>query len=448
MLYFFVISHAFHPLNAIPGPPSSHWFYGAYKDIMDTKWSDGHFPEPALSWVKKYGGAVHYRAVFGHRVMLTDPEAIKHVFVTHSDNYPTLSAAMDCSADETHQHQRKMLMPHFGFGKIKDFINVFAHHAGQLSRHLNQVVDEDVAVDMHEFFTKLTLDIIGVAAFGYNFGSLDNSNERVIQTYNMMNQPPNILYGVAALLIPGFRNWPLPRLVQIREAKRILFDTVDNVIAAKLKAPRDTSRPIDLVGLMLDVDSHSDHKVTAEEAWLDDEQHALLGLCHECQAVAAASDGGIIGWKSLGELKYTTAFIQETLRLHPTITIIAPRACVQGDHVPMSDGKSIFTTKYWSQPDEFVPERFLEGTAPFEADKALRNGQGNSYTYLPFSTGPKNCIGMRFAMAELQVVISNLLLQFSFRLTDKANVNPRLDGVSLKPVHLSMTIHSVAASSH
>ncbi|KAG9411385.1 hypothetical protein AC1031_017024, partial [Aphanomyces cochlioides] len=63
-------------------------------------------------------------------------------------------------------------------------------------------------------------------------------------------------------------------------------------------------------------------------------------------------------------------------------------------------------------------------------------------------TGPKNCIGMRFAMAELQVVISNLLHQFSFRLTDKANVNPRLDGVSLKPVHLSMTIHSVAASSH
>ncbi|KAH9129272.1 hypothetical protein LEN26_008130 [Aphanomyces euteiches] len=473
MLYFFVISHAFHPLNAIPGPPSSHWFYGAYKDIMDTKWSDGHFPEPALSWVKKYGGAVHYRAVFGHRVMLTDPEAIKHVFVTHSDNYPRSNGIRNFLRDlvggdgllstegETHQHQRKMLMPHFGFGKIKDFINVFAHHAGQLSRHLNQVVDEDVAVDMHEFFTKLTLDIIGVASFGYNFGSLDNSNERVIQAYNMMNQPPNILYGVAALLIPGFRNWPLPRLVQIREAKRILFDTVDNVIAAKLKAPRDTSRPIDLVDLMLDTTSSTLCWVFAMFA-TQPEMEALARK--ECQAVAAASDGDIIGWKSLGELKYTTAFIQETLRLHPTITIITPRACVQDDHVPMSDGKSIFITKGanmvvvtgplhrnpkdWSQPDEFVPERFLEGTAPFEADKALRNGQGNSYTYLPFSTGPKNCIGMRFAMAELQVVISNLLLQFSFRLTDKANVNPRLDGVSLKPVHLSMTIHSVAASSH
>ncbi|KAG9411386.1 hypothetical protein AC1031_017025 [Aphanomyces cochlioides] len=353
---------------------------------MDTKWSDGHFPEPALSLVKKYGGAVHYRAVFGHCVMLTDPEAIKHVFVTHSDNYPRSNGIRSFLRDivggdgllstegETHQHQRKMLMPHFGFGKIKDFINVFAHHAGQLSRHLKQIVDQDVAVDMHEFFTKLTLDIIGVAAFGYNFGSLDNSNERVIEAYNMMNQPPNILYGVASLLIPGFRNWPLPRLVKIRQAKRILFDTVDNDIAAKLKAPRDTTRPIDLVDLMLDVDSHSEHKVTVEEARTHVMTFMLAGhettsstLCwvfamfathpemevlarKECQAVAAASDGGIIGWKSLGELKYTTAFIQETLRLHPTITFIAPRACVQDDNVPMSDGKSIFITKVLPPP--------------------------------------------------------------------------------------------------
>ncbi|CAK4400193.1 unnamed protein product [Aphanomyces euteiches] len=88
-------------------------------------------------------------------------------------------------------------------------------------------------------------------------------------------------------------------------------------------------------------------------------------------------------------------------------------------------------------------KRFLEGTAPYEADKALRNGQGNAFTYLPFSTGPKNCIGMRFATAELQVVVSNLLLQFSFRLTDKANIHPKLDGVSMKPVDLTMTIHAM-----
>ncbi|KAG9411382.1 hypothetical protein AC1031_017021 [Aphanomyces cochlioides] len=99
--------------------------------------------------------------------------------------------------------------------------------------------------------------------------------------------------------------------------------------------------------------------------------------------------------------------------------------------------------KYWSQPNEFLPERFLEGTAPYEADKALRNGHGNTFTYMPFGTGPKTCIGMRFAIAELQAVVSNMLLQFSFRLTDKANINP-LMSVTIRPVNLNMTIHSIA----
>ncbi|KAH9076812.1 hypothetical protein Ae201684P_010744 [Aphanomyces euteiches] len=68
MLYYFVHEPATNPLNALPGPKSSHWFFGSLKEIMDVKWRDGHFPEPMLSWVKKYGGAVHYRATLAHRV--------------------------------------------------------------------------------------------------------------------------------------------------------------------------------------------------------------------------------------------------------------------------------------------------------------------------------------------------------------------------------------------
>ncbi|CAK4088775.1 unnamed protein product [Aphanomyces euteiches] len=493
MLYYFVIETANNPLNLLPGPPSSHWFFGSFKEIIDTKWSDGHFPEPMLSWVKKYGGAVHYRAMLNHRVMLTDPEAIKHVCLhgqqrqlSACHGYPGNLLGGDgllSTEGETHHHQCKMLMPHFGFAKVREFIGIFARHARQLSQHLKEVADQGVAVDLHDFFTKLTLDIIGVSAFGYNFGSLEDANDRVLEAYKMSNQPVKLFYFLGAIYIPGFANWPLPRLVKQREAKRILLEKVDNVIASKLQAPRDISRPIDLVDLMLDVDTHTEHRVTAEEARTHVVTFMLAGhettsttLCwvfamfathpametiarKECQAVAAASEGGEIGWKSLAELKYTTAFINEALRMYPTVTNVATRVCAADDHVPMSDGKPIFipkgthmivstgalhrNPKYWSQPNEFLPQRFLEGTAPYEADKALRNGQGNAFTYLPFSTGPKNCIGMRFATAELQVVVSNLLLQFSFRLTDKANIHPKLDGVSMKPVDLTMTIHAM-----
>ncbi|KAH9129271.1 hypothetical protein AeMF1_000629 [Aphanomyces euteiches] len=459
MLYYFVIEPATNPLNVLPGPPSSHWFFGSFKEIIDTKWSDGHFPEPMLSWVKKYGGAVHYRAMLNHRVMLTDPEAIKHVYTNLLGGDGLLS-----TEGETHHHQRKMLMPHFGFAKVREFIDIFARHTRQLSKHLKQVADQGVAVDMHDFFTKLTLDVIGVSAFGYNFGSLEDANDRVLEAYKMSNQPVKLFYFLGAIYIPGFANWPLPRLVKQREAKRILLEKVENVIASKLQAPRDTSRPIDLVDLMLDVDTHTEHRVTAEEARTHVMTFMLAGhettsttLCwvfamfathpemeniarKECQAVAAASEGGNIA-HVLHRLqhRYTGVYFDRLCAHVGWQTHLSPK----GTTIFVSLAAMHRNPKYWSQADEFFPERFLEGTAVYEADKGLRNGQGNTFTYMPFSAGPKNCIGMRFAMAELQVVISNLLLQFSFRLTDKADLKPFLS-TNLTPVNLSVMIHSVA----
>ncbi|KAG9411384.1 hypothetical protein AC1031_017023 [Aphanomyces cochlioides] len=94
--------------------------------------------------------------------MLTDPEAIKHVYTVNSDNYPRAMAAREflrnllggdgllSTEGETHHHQRKMLMPHFGFAKAREFIGIFARHARQLSQHLKHVADQGVAVDMHD----------------------------------------------------------------------------------------------------------------------------------------------------------------------------------------------------------------------------------------------------------------------------------------------------------
>ncbi|CAK4289407.1 unnamed protein product [Aphanomyces euteiches] len=361
MLYLFVIEPATSPLNALPGPPSTHWLYGSLKEILDTKWSEGHYPEPLLSWVKKYGGAVHYRATLEHRVLLTDPEAIKHVLTVKSDNYPRANSTRHririflggdgllSTEGETHHHHRKMLMPHFGFSKVREFVDIFALNARQLSYHLKQVADQGVAVDIARLY--MTLDVIGVAAFDYNFGSLESANDRVLQAYNMLNQPPMLFYLLGSTYIPGFANWPLPRLVKQREAKRILHEKVANVIESKLQARRDPSRPIDLVDLMLDENADAG---TAEEAITHVMTFMLAGHEHpemesiarkECQAVAAASEGGQIGWKSLAELKDTTAFIHETLRMFPAVANVATRECASDDLVPMADGKSIYIPK-------------------------------------------------------------------------------------------------------
>ncbi|KAG9411318.1 hypothetical protein AC1031_016958 [Aphanomyces cochlioides] len=493
--YLLVTRIAFHPLSVVPGPKSSHWFFGSLSDIIGARWSDdGHYPEPQLSWIKKFNGVICYRAVLELRIMIADPEALKHVFTTNGENYPRAELSRAFLRDlvggdgllstegEEHTHQRKMLVPHFGFGKIKEFVDVFATHVATLCNNLKELADQpNVTVDMHAYFTELTLDIIGVSAFGYNFKAMSGSSP-VVEAMKLLLSPRSAFYLVGKAVIPTFSSWPLPRLVNERKAKRMLYQTVDDVIAAKLKSKRDVNRPVDLVDLMLDENAHAEHKVTAEEArthvmtfmlaghettsttlsWVFTlfAQHPHIEALAREEARAVTANGETIGWNTLGDIKYITACIQEALRLYPSVAALAPRVAEQDDYLPRSDGKPVFIPKgtviaintaamhrnpqYWSQPDVYLPERFVEGTDAFLADKAMRNGQGNTYYYMPFSVGAKNCIGMRFAMAELQVVVATLLLQYSFRLTDQANVNPKMVGVSIKPVHLDMTVHSIA----
>ena len=64
----------------------------------------------------------------------------------------------------------------------------------------------------------------------------------------------------------------------------------------------------------------------------------------------------------------------------------------------------------------------------------------NGITIL-FVLGSKNCIGFRFAIAEMQVVLLTLLTQYHLKLTSNANVEPKLTGVTIKPTKLEMTVH-------
>ncbi|KAH9076776.1 hypothetical protein Ae201684P_010709 [Aphanomyces euteiches] len=353
MLYYFVIEPATNSLNALPGPPSSHWFFGSMKEIINAKWEEGNYPEPFLSWVKKYGGAVHFRAVMTHRVMLSDPEALKHVHVVNNDNYPRAMEIRNIlrvvlggdgllsTEGETHHHMRKMLTPHNGFAKVREFVDIFAHHARQLSNHLKQVADQGVAVDMHEFFTKMTLDVIGVCAFGYNFGSLENGNDRVLDAYKVTSQPPELFNEVASMYIPGFDKWPLPHLAKKREAKRILLEKVDNVIASKLQAPRDVNRPTDLVDLILEVEA-GQQRVTPEEA-----------RCHVMTFMFAGHE----------TTSTTLSWVLAMLATHPEMENIARKECQAVAATSEGGGTTIYISlvalhhnpKYWSQPDEFIP---------------------------------------------------------------------------------------------
>ncbi|KAF0723901.1 hypothetical protein Ae201684_017281 [Aphanomyces euteiches] len=287
LVYLFVIRPALSPLSVIPGPEPSHWIFGSLGEIINTKWSEGKSPEPHLSWVKKFGGIHCYRSILDLRVSWLDhgdravdlrlwigfdhgPGSFKACL---HDEWRELSKAVPTflrgliggdgllsTEGETHTHQRKMLMPHFGFGKIKDFVQVVSTHANELCQELKPLADQpNTSVDMYSYFTKLTLDIIGVSAFGFHFNALSTGSPVVDAMKLLMS-----------LLQVCFTWW------ETTSSRRfMLYQTVD-VIAAKLKSTRDVNRLVDLVDLLLDENAH---KVTFVLAGHDTTSTTLSSLC-------------------------------------------------------------------------------------------------------------------------------------------------------------------------
>ncbi|PSN35331.1 Cytochrome P450 4c3 [Blattella germanica] len=108
-------------------------------------------------------------------------------------------------------------------------------------------------------------------------------------------------------------------------------------------------------------------------------------------------------------MKYLERCLLETLRLFPAVPVIGRRTThdiILGDYkVPAGCELMIpimlvhRQKKHFLHPNEFNPDNFLHENIQ----------QRHSFAYLPFSAGPRNCIGQRFALLELKALVSTVL---------------------------------------
>ena len=125
-----------------------------------------------------------------------------------------------------------------------------------------------------------------------------------------------------------------------------------------------------------------------------------------------------VAFADLASLEYMTAVIKESMRLAHTAIFIL-RKCtdkdidVLGYRVPK--GTQFFLPSHtmmrhngdWSAPEDFIPERWLSG-----------EDMSQKY-YVPFSLGPRDCIGQRYAMSLMRWIVAILVSKYSFQWSEK-----------------------------
>nr|XP_027205552.1 cytochrome P450 4c3-like [Dermatophagoides pteronyssinus] len=126
----------------------------------------------------------------------------------------------------------------------------------------------------------------------------------------------------------------------------------------------------------------------------------------------------MINWSQneLRQMKFLEVCIKESLRIYPPIPFISRQAHQDTEIEPnlvVPKGTSILLSlysiqrdpKYFQQPERFIPDRFIE-------DSKHYFGCMNSFAFVPFSAGPRNCIGQKFALQEEKVILATLLSKY------------------------------------
>lgn len=409
--------------------------------------------------------------------MVNQPSCVHQVLDENVDNYPkhdlmheALKPLLGDSIFTTNgaqwQRQRQMMNPSFAQARVQV---AFTHMAEATRAMLERITQWDLTQhhDVQEEMTLVTADIIFRTIFSQ---SIDNAQAKRIfeafTTYQALS--PKITmpaaYGLKWLTpfwLRGRSNaaaatirQELGAMIAPRFAQRdAVGDTPATDILGSLLQARDaqTGERFDQGELLNQVAMLflAGHETSASAlSW------ALHLLAHSPDIQARMHDEAsqVTGNRplratDLKALELTWNVFRETLRLFPPVGFFArsvrstdsmrDKTIKAGDSVVISPWLIHRHRNLWDDPDAFKPDRFNEAAGRASAKDA----------YLPFSAGPRVCIGASFAMQEAALILSTLVRKF--HITPLAGHSPepvgRLTIRSANGIWIALTPRAPAA---
>ncbi|KAI9323393.1 cytochrome P450 [Dichotomocladium elegans] len=289
-LVYFVVKNIiyrlyFHPLARLPGPPVD-WipFLGNFRELLQ---NDTCGPEK--KWAKQYGPITRTFGLFNQpRVILNDPLLVKQVLTSQQYDFPKgrrnasflaniLGRGLLVAEGEVHKRQRKLLNPAFSLQSVKGLTSFVYDPTFELFKHWDgalAISDEPIAMEISRWMSHVTLDIIGLAAFGERFNMVkyngdSNKVNRLSQAYATIFDPnnPQIL-SILEFLIPSIRSIPTERNRQYNRAVQWLREESEMLVLRGIKRVKsgDSKNDRSLLSIMVNfVDDRTGKEMTPDE---------------------------------------------------------------------------------------------------------------------------------------------------------------------------------------
>lgn len=434
----------------------------------------------------KHNGVIRYLSFLNQeRLLVAGPKALSEVLVTKSYEFQkpshirwTLSRILGVgillAEGDDHKFQRRHLMPAFSFRHVKDLYSIFWSKSREGALALVDSVAATIAVgsssdpeksgdgkaaivEVGGWASRITLDIIGVAGMGRDFGAIRNPQNQLSKVYNVVFKPSKQarILGLLGFVLPGWFVGRLPvsrnndMFKARREIKKVCLDIIEE---KKKKLARKELTDVDILSVALEsgafpesnlVDQVMTFLAAGHETTASAMTWAIYMLCLHPQIQSRLraeiranlpsleDPSATVGALDIDKLPYLNAVVQEVLRCYAPVPITIRDAAIdtsiagikvpKGTRIIICPWSTNMDKSFWgADADVFNPDRWIPTGENPEKDKLAGNGGANSnYAFSTFIHGPRSCIGMTFAKAEFACLLATWVGRMEFSLVNE-----------------------------
>ncbi|KAJ0305616.1 hypothetical protein COL516b_005313 [Colletotrichum fioriniae] len=411
-------------------------------------------------WVKTPGGWV---------LMTSEPENLKAILATSFEAFPIIGPrreavlpilgedAIFSANGEVWHGARAMMRPSFVRNQIAD-LNCFETHVGDL---IGNIPKDGATVDLQALLYMMTMDSATDFMFGHSTNMLTTPSPEArdfTSTFEYITTRSAIRSRLGLLtFLDNDKKWD----EGLKKIHGFCDNYIRNIREADPEKKQDPERGYVFLNEMIGKPGMTPDYIRAQLlsmilAGRDTTASTLSALfwilarrgdvVRRLRGEVEALEGRRPTWEEMKDMKYLNMVLKEILRLYPTVASMS-RGTARDTTLPVGggpDGKSpVFIPKgtavrwslfclhrrkdlYGEDADEFRPERWEE--------------MRPSWDYLPFSGGPRICIGQQFALTQMSYFVVRILQTFK-------DIQPRDERPMLQTVGITTKLpHDVLLS--